>query len=323
MKRRDTLSWAAGGLIAAAPAWGQRVTGRVRLGVLIRLPSTAPEQTRIWSPFTTALARSGWVVGRQIEWIERATQGRSNEQAAALAQELVGEKLDLLLAGGNVLAQAARAATRTLPIVAVGVTHPVQSGLVASLARPGGNLTGVATLAEVLALKNLELLRELMPQARRVGVIWNPSSAPARLVFDDQRAAAQQLGFDWISLPVGSANDIEAALAAALRERVQALLIHPNPAWLPRVPAAWGIEHRVAIVSPPALGYLFDLGPDWDEVMQIAAGQIDRLLRGADPATLPMQQPTRFALALNLKTARALGLQVPAQVRMRATEVIE
>lgn len=313
------LAWLAG-----APARAQAPAARrVRIGMLLRLPSSAPESTRYWAPFHIELARLGWVVGRNLEWVERATLGRSNEQTLALAQELVAARVDLILAAGGVLTQAAKQATATVPIVGVNLIYPVQTGLVASLARPGGNVTGVATLTDELAAKNFELLRELVPRARRVGVIWNPASATARLAFDEQRDAAARLGLELVSLPVAGAQDIDAALAAALRERVQALAVHPNPAWWPRLPAAWGIEHQVAILSPPAQGYLFDIGPDWGEVMRTAAVQADRILRGADPATLPLQQPTRFAFTLNLKTARALGLEVPAALRLRATEVIE
>jgi putative ABC transport system substrate-binding protein len=328
MRRRPIVAAASVALAALAspavsPVLAQAAGGRqVRVGVLGRLPPTAPEAKHYWDPFVDELAARGWVPERNVEFIVRATMGR-NEQASALADELAAAKVDLIVSVGTLLTQAARKAAPKIPIVAVNVVYPVQARLVDSLARPGGNVTGVATMTTDLAAKNFELVRELLPQAHRVGVIWNPSSPTAMLAFDEQQAAAVRLGLALVSLPIDGPNDIDAALAIALRERVQVLAVHPNPAWWPRLPAAWGIEHRVAIISPPEQGYLFDIGPDWDEVMRIAASQVDRVLRGDAPATLPMQQPTRFALTLNMKTAHALALTVPPSVRLRATKLID
>jgi putative ABC transport system substrate-binding protein len=210
----------------------------------------------------------------------------------------------------------------------VGVSHAVETGFVASMARPGGNVTGVTNQAGDMQGKFVELLREARPDLKRLGIFWSPGNVGSALAYKDAEAAARANGLRVVSLPLERAADVEAALQIAGREGVQALQVHPTPgvgtAW--RRIMAWANEHKVATLGQAVWvrdGFLMSYWAYIPDLYRIAARFVDRILRGAGPADMPVEQPTRFELRVNLKTAQAIGVALPQSLLMRADEVIQ
>jgi putative tryptophan/tyrosine transport system substrate-binding protein len=278
--------------------------------------------------FRQGLADHGYVEGRNIivEW--RDSEGRA-ERLPGLAAELVGLPVDVLVASGNSATWPLKAATTTIPIVMAMSFGPVEDGLVASLARPGGNITGLTHIGRELVGKRMELLKAVVPRLSRVGVIWNPARTDRDGEFQLVEAAAGALGLELRSLEVRDPGALEAAFERAAAERVDGLFVISSPVLQSSAPRVGELarRHRLPMMSgqpePVAAGGLMTYSPNYPAMFRRAAGYVDRILKGADPAELPIEQPTRFELVINLKTARELGLTIPPLVLQQATEVIQ
>ena len=314
---------AAAGFLAAPHTAVAQPARNARIGVLIfSTPATDPNLPVL----RDALGRLGWREGGNLTLEYRYGEGRT-ERLAQYAVELVQLKPDLIYALGGDVAPFAKSATSTVPIVVVVSNDPVQSGLVASLARPGGNVTGLTFLLSDLAAKRLEMLREIAPRTARVGILWNPDHADPD--FRETQTAAAKLGVDIVSLEVRRPDDFEAAFRTALRERIDALIVVSSRLMTRERQRIldFSTAHRLPVATGWGAwaegGALFTYGPNIDEIIRRSAGYVDKILRGARPADLPVEQPTRFELVVNLKTVKTLGLPIPQSVLHRADRVIE
>jgi putative ABC transport system substrate-binding protein len=239
-------------------------------------------------------------------------------------------KVDLIVASGSPASFAARDATRTIPIVMGSLAaDPIETGLIASLARPGGNITGMTEMAAHLSGKRLELLKETMPSLARLAVFWNPPNPAYGPVLKGLEAAAPVLRLTLQRLEVRVPEDFEGALKAAVGQHAGALFVPGDPLVTnrPRVVADLALKYRLPTMTDfrelPESGGLMSFGPDLADSYRRAATHVDKILKGANPADLPMEQPTKFDLVVNLKTAKALGVTVPQSVLARATQVIQ
>ena len=328
MNRRAFLRTLSAGLLAAPLAAEAQQAGRVpRIGFLnLTSPSDRPSHL---DAFRQRLRELGWVEGQNIVIDYRYAEGRV-DRLPDLAAELVRLKVDLIVSGGTQAATAAKNATETIPIVMIAVRDPVGTGLIASLARPGGNVTGVSGYAglEIVA-KQLELLKETVPKIRRVAILSNPANAYHQLAIREVNVAARSLGVQLQLLEARGPNEFDGAFAAMAKERVGALLVLSDAifgshrtrladlAARSRLPAAYGVRESVEA------GGLMSYGPSFLDLHRRAATYVDKILKGANPAELPVEQPTKFELVINLKTARTLGVTIPPSVLARADHVIE
>jgi putative tryptophan/tyrosine transport system substrate-binding protein len=270
----------------------------------------------------------GYVEGKNITFESRYADNKL-DRLPALADELVGRNVDLLLASSNPAALAAKNATRTIPIVFLGAGDPVALGLVDSLARPGGNITGITSIGAVLAGKRLELLKETITNLSRVGVLWNPKEAASIQQWKESQFSARELGLQLHSMEVSSADKYESAFKEAMKARSTALAVtqHTMAVGNQKRIAELAAKNRLPAIYPREdfvdSGGLMSYGADRAEPYRRAAYYIDRILKGSKPADLPVEQPTKFELVINLKTAKALGLTIPPLVLMRAERVIK
>jgi putative ABC transport system substrate-binding protein len=312
-------------LLAAPLAAQAQPAGKVyRIGTLnLGSPSRSPLAEAFWQ----GLRELGYVEGRNVIVEERWAEGRP-ERLPGLAADLVRLKVDVIVADGTV-ALAAKQATTTIPIVMPLSNDPVRAGLVASLARPGGNVTGQAFLSEDLGGKWLELLKEAVPRVSRVAVLWHPASGGQGQLRASE-AAAQSLGVHFQALKVERADEFSVAFGQARTNRADALIVSSSAffyqhrtllvelATKQRLPTIY--HHKDFVVGS---GGLMSYGPNLQDMFRHAAIYVDKILKGANPADLPVEQPTKFELVLNLKTAKALGLTIPPAVLARADEVIQ
>ncbi len=339
MKRRRALVRVIAGC-AQAGAWlgvtrgatAQRAARLYRIGVLgaVRPAAADADTERLTALFYATLRQQGYVEGRNLVVERRYTEGKT-ERLPALVAELTRLELDVLVVSGNAAAQAAKAATTTIPIVMLQVSDPVGAGLVASLARPGANLTGTTDVQEDLVLKWLELLKVLAPGASRIAILSSDLGAPdpARLAAmrDTQTAAARAMGVSISRFELQSPGDLD--VAAITRARPDALFLEHRPLnyILRRAIAELALEHRLPTIGSlreqAHAGILMSYGASAAWQVRAAAGYVDRILKGASPADLPIEQPARFDLAINLRTARALGRTIPQSLLLHADEVIE
>jgi putative ABC transport system substrate-binding protein len=329
VKRREFIaglgSAAAWPVVARAQQAGERVQ---RIGVLIGGDENDPRAKTEFSAFTQALAGLGWTVGPNVQMDLRWAGGDTN-RIRPLAQELVGLQPDVILADSTPATAALQRETRTIPIVVATLTDPVATGIVARLDRPGGNITGFATTEALLGGKYLELLSEIAPGLKRAAIMFNLDTSPAALFVPSFERAARSLKVEPIIAPVHSDVEIETAIIALGREPGGGLVA---------MAGAFMITHRVPIIlaaarnNVPAVygqsifprdGGLLSYGFDRVDNFRRAASYIDRILRGARPADLPVQFPTKFEMILNLKTAKALGLTIPETLLATADEVIQ
>ena len=274
-----------------------------------------------------ALRELGYVEGQNIV-IETRFAAERPERLHDLAAELVRLKVDVIVPMDPPALRAAKQASSTIPIVMTNTADPVGTGLVASLARPGGNITGLTLLSRELAGKRLELLKEVIPGISWVGVFWNPVEPDDAVEWRETQLAARALGLQLQSLEVRGPDDVEKALSAITKGRADALILlglgHLSPdrkriiefAATNRLPAMGALRHFVVA------GGFMAYGPNYEELYGRAAVYVDKILKGAKPADLPVEQPTRFELVINLKTAKALGLTIPQSVLFRADHVI-
>jgi putative ABC transport system substrate-binding protein len=262
--------------------------------------------------------------------IEYRFSGDRNDRLPALAAELVALKVQVIVASGTPASFAAKHATSTIPIVMGGiVADPVETGLVASLARPGGNITGMSMMTAPLGGKRLELLKRTVPRLAIVAVFWNPPNPAYGPILRELEAAAPALRLKLQRLEVRDPADFEGAFEAAIRQRAGALIAPGDPlvANRPKMVADLALKYRLPTVMDNKefveVGGLLSLGPDLGESYRRAATHVDKILKGANPAYLPMEQPTKFDLFVNLKTARAIGLTIPQAVLLQATHIVE
>jgi putative tryptophan/tyrosine transport system substrate-binding protein len=278
--------------------------------------------------FRQGLRELGYIEGENIT-VEYRFAGGEEGQLQQLMDEAVRLKPDIIVTGSTPSIQAARNATHTIPIVMAISQDPVRDGLVASLARPGGNVTGLSVLAPELTGKRLELLREIVPAVTRVAVIWNTGNPGNPALFGDTEAAARALGLQLHSLGVRSPADFPGAFAAATRSRATALATLSDAFMVSNRLhiAELAVRHRLPAVAPNRVyveaGILMSYGPDLAATHRRAATYVHKILTGAKPADLPVEQPMTFELLINLKTARALGLTMPQSVLVRADKVIQ
>lgn len=320
MKRRGLLAWTAVASIAA-PSIAHAQPASRRVGVLA--PSTAAREAVTLKPFFDEMERLGWVEGKQVVY-DRAFADDRMEDLPQRATELVARRPDLIYAPPQPAAVAARRATTTIPIVFATATDPVNAGLVVSLARPGGNATGIGQF-DSLAPKSLQLLREMLPRVRRVGLV-GASSDPR---FELDRAALQALlGTGVQAIPAQNPAELDAALKALMKSGVEAIFTTSSLLFnLRERVIETTLSERVPVVGhrgPMAeAGALFSYGASLAGQIRASAQVADKVLRGASPAELPVQQPTTVELFVNLRTANILGITVPNTVLLRAEKVIE
>jgi ABC-type uncharacterized transport system substrate-binding protein len=279
--------------------------------------------------FRRGLREHGYIEGQNIVIEYRFSEDR-NDRLPALAAELVVLKVNLIVASGTPASFAAKQATSTVPIVMGGIAaDPVETGLVASLARPGGNITGMSMMTFELGGKRLELLKRTMPGLARVAVFWNPPNPAYGPILKELEAAAPTLDLKLQRLEVRVPQDFEAAFQAATRQRAGALILPGDPLTSnrPRMVADLALKYRLPTIMDikefVEAGGLLSLGLDLVDSYRRAAAHVDKILKGANPAELPMEQPTKFDLVVNLKTARVLGLTIPQSVLLQATHVIQ
>lgn len=322
--RRDFLRNVARA-IAFAPllAAAQRTSVR-RIGVLSPGPTLQPRQYQgVWTP----LRDLGWKEGENLVFERRWAEGKP-ERLVPLAQELVGVGVEIIVTIGTEATVAARKATGTIPIIMVSAADPVGAGLVASLAHPGGNVTGISMVGPELEVKRIALLREIVPSVRRVGVLVDPTTAVSGYSRTASESALKALGAQPVFIEVASADGLEEAVAAAVDRGAQALIVHYDVLFvLNRVKLMSAVlRHRLpAIVEDRGMldpGGLIAYSVDEDDQLKRFAAFVDRVLRGAKPADLPVEQPTKFMLAVNVRTATAFGLTIPPAMLLRADEVI-
>ena len=275
------------------------------------------------------MRRRGWEEGKNLVLEMRATEGRP-ERFPQVARELIALNLDVVVGSGSQGVQALKAATSTTPIVMLDVSHPIESGFISSLARPGGNITGVTPALDEVNAKALELLREINPEISRVGIIHTPSNAGSALAIKEAlERIPQRLGVSLIPVPIEDTAGIEAALELIDREGLRAVQVHPTPVIQTnrqRV-ASLLMERRIATVTAFSTlvrdGMLMSYGPDQEENWRGAASYVDRILRGERASELPVERPTKFLVTVNLKTAKVIGIAIPTHLLARADEVIE
>jgi len=279
--------------------------------------------------FRQGMRAAGYVEGKNFVLDERYAEG-SVQRLPPLARELIESKPDVLLVSTTPGNLAAKAATSTIPIVMVLVADPVGAGIVTGLAKPGGNITGITNIVAELAGKRLEILKEMIPSASRVAVLINPDSQNAPLQMRSAEAAARSLGIELGPVvAVRNANDLEAAFASAVRERSPAAIrmIDPLVFMLRKETAMLAAKYRLPVIYPSSedaeAGGLVAYGTNVPEQYRHAATLVDKILRGAKPGDLPVEQPTKFDLVINLKAAKALGITIPQSLLVRADEVIQ
>jgi putative ABC transport system substrate-binding protein len=323
MDRRAFVTGLGAVLAATLAAEAQQAGKSYRFGTLNGGSATP-------NPYVSAFRESffalGWIEGRTVTIESRFADGHM-DRLSALAAELVSLKPDVILTGPSALAQAARNATSTIPIVMAGVGDPVKLGFVKSLNHPGANMTGVATLLPELEAKSLQLLAELVPGLKRVAVLLNPDNPLHNL--KDAEGAAQLARLELIAVRARTVDEFPAAFATMVTARVGAIDVWGDP--------VFG-RHRTALVElamksrlptmfktrpDVAAGGLVAYGPDFVDIYRRAASYVDKILKGASPGELPVEQPTKLELVINMKTAKALGLTVPPSLLLRANQVIE
>ena len=305
--------------------------GRVyRIGYLAAGWGSGTAYLRPLEAFRQGLLKLGWVEGQNLLIENRFAEGQF-DRLPGLAEELVRLKVDVIAASPTPAALAARNATRIIPIVGMSLTEPVEVGLVASLARPGGNVTGVTYGVDTdIFGKQLELLKEVIPKVRRVAVLSNPGNSPSQpLIISNVKAAARSLGLQLQLLEARGPGEFDGAFAAMAKDRAGALLVTGDSMFFfhrARL-ADLAVRNRLPSMSTQGqwveAGGLMSYGPDFADMYRRAATYVDKILRGAKPADLPIEQPTKFELVINRKTAKALGLTIPPSLLTRADQVIE
>ena len=333
MRRRE-FTTLLGGAATASIAWPRLLNAQQpdrmrRIGVFIVLSESDPQsQTRV-TAFQQGLEKLGWTVGRNVQ-IDFRFDISDDERARAATADLLRLAPDVMIANSAAALRAVQQATSTMPVVFVAVSEPVAQGFVASLAHPGGNTTGFANFEPSVGAKWLELLREIAPRVKRVAFMFNPEASPvAPLFVPSAEAAAPSFGMEMIMAPVHGPEEIEAGMTSIVREPGGGLIVPPDTfmAFHHKLIVDLAVRYRLPAIYAfrfyAAAGGLVSYGTDIVDEFRRAASYVDRIFRGVKAGDLPVQQPTKFELVINLKTARALGLDIPPMLLARADEVIE
>jgi putative tryptophan/tyrosine transport system substrate-binding protein len=327
MDRRMFLGTLAGGLLAAPLAARAQQRAMPVIGVLYA-GSPSASSGPFMDAFRQGLSEAGHIEGQNVAIEYRWAEG-NYDRLPALAADLVGRKVDLIMANSPPSALAAKSATSTIPIVFRGGADPVGAGLVASLARPGGNLTGVSFSPDELTAKRLELLSELVPRARVIALLVNPNNATAERVIRDVQEAARTKVLKLHVLKARSESEIDTAFASLVQLHASALVVGADPFLTSRREQLVALASRRAVPSVyawrefAASGGLISYGPSLTSAFRVVGHYAGKILKGAKPGDLPVEQPTKFELVINLKTAKALGLTIPPSLLQRADQVIE
>jgi len=321
MNRRAFVT-ALGAVLAAPLAAGAQQTGHVyRIGIL--------ESSPLWEPFHQRLRELGYVEGRNLIVDTRHVTEGKPEQMFVMAQELVRANVELIASAGAIATGAAKRASATIPIVMIAVGDPVGIGMVQALARPGGNVTGSSVLGPETAMKRLELLKALLPRLSKFALLWNASNPANRIYERDTGTAARALNVTMVSVPVAHGGELEQAFVAIERDRPNAMIVSGDlilQEYMGRViDFARRTQLPVMYQNPEQVksGGLLAYGANYAELFRRGADYTDKILKGAKPSELPVEQPTKFELVINLKTAKALGLTIPPSLLLRADQVIE
>ena len=275
-----------------------------------------------------ALDELGYVEGINVTYVERMAGGRI-ERLPALATDLIGTGVDVIVTVGSESTQAAKRATRSVPIVFLGPSYPMEEGLVASFARPGGNITGITLAQSDIASKQLQLLRDLVPTLADVAVIWSPANPGNTFIFRDMEGAAGPLQIKVKSIPIKVPEEVNPALAQIVHLRPGALIVLPSQLVIPHIERISELAVKLRLPSISALkgfgerGLLLSYGADIRDLERQVASYVDRIFKGAQPEDLPVERPTKFELTVNMKTAKALQLTIPQSLLLRADERIE
>ena len=311
-------------LVGAGPGEPQQQRKVPRVGLLVYgSPPLAPSPEGV---VIQGLKELGWVDGQTMTLVVRYAEGR-DDRLPDLARDLVTSRVDIMVVVGTDVARAVKSAVGGLPLVAAVSEDPVEIGLIVSLGRPGGNMTGVTFISSELAAKRLELLKEVVPRLTRVAVLWNPTHVD--LEMKELLAAGRALGVQLQSVEVRAAEELDGAFRAIAGGGADAVIVVPSRMLnlnRKRI-VAFTAERRLPAVSMwrafAEAGGLLTYGPDVDAMIRRAAVYVDKILKGAKPGDLPVEQPTRFELVINLKTAKALGLTIPQSILVRADRVIQ
>jgi putative tryptophan/tyrosine transport system substrate-binding protein len=315
-------------LFAREAAQGARAAGDAPAVIGLLAPFTRAD-TELWHrAFRQGLHDLGWVEGGNIRFEYRYADGQV-DRLPELVAELINLKVDVIVTAVTPDALAAAKATKTIPIVMAATGDPVTTGLIASLARPGGNVTGLTQIQTDLSAKRLQLLKEIAPGISRIAALWNPQDAISSLARQEIESAARHLAVELHSLEVRSSDELTAAFASAADAHDDALMVLPSPIFVvneQRI-ADFAAKHRLPSMFHlrefVQAGGLLAYGPDRADLFRRAASYVDKILKGANPADLPVEQPTKFQLVINLTTAKALGLTVPRYLLAEADEIIE
>jgi putative ABC transport system substrate-binding protein len=323
MKRREFITLLGSAAVAwplAARAQQRRVR---RVGIL-----SQDLQPGLLETFRDELHKLGHVEGKDIV-IELRNAAGQNERLSALAEELLQLKVDVIVAVNTPAVQAAKKATKTIPVVMMRVADPVKSGLVASLARPGGNITGLSFMPDTLGPKGVELLHEILPKTTRMAALYQGNNAGAVLIVDEVERKGAQIGLNFVRLPVRDEADYAGAFEIASRARSEALFVMDDGAITKhrRQILELAAKHSLPVVSIYSdfakSGGLLAYGPNLNIVYRRAADYVDKLIKGSPASSIPIEQPVEFDLVINMKTAKAFGLKIPQSVLILANEVIE
>jgi putative ABC transport system substrate-binding protein len=322
MRRREFIWLVGGAAVWPLTVGAQQARGVRRIGVFLFAKS---DQTII-SPFIRELEALGYVEGKNVA-IEYRDAGGKSERFSEMAEELVRLNPEVIYSFGGDVASVIKMATANIPIVVLVSNDPVQSGLVASLGRPGGNITGLTQVHDMLAGKSVELLKDTVPSISRVAILWNPNHADPE--FRETERAARALAVQLQSLEVRQPGDFEGAFQAAERERAEALIVIGSRLMFLNRQRVEGFaaKNRLILVGVPSwlmeMGALLSYGPNLAELHRRAATYADKILKGAKPADLPMQQPTTFELNISTSAAKRLGITVPPTVIARADKIMD
>jgi putative ABC transport system substrate-binding protein len=309
----------------SAASHAQQNPGRASTGRVFRIAALSAERYK--KALLQALRNAGYDGDDKL--IVEFRPIDEPQMLARFAAELVALNVDVIVASGTQAVRAAQQATQSIPIVMTGSSDPVGSGLVASLARPGGNTTGLSLFNPELSGKRLELLKEIVGGISRVAVLWNPDDPPAATALKETEIAARALGIAIQPFEVRRVEDFDVVFAAAIKDKPKAVVILSAPVMSinSRRIAAWTLQNHLPAIywqrDFPAAGGLMSYGPDLDSLVRRSVVFVDKILKGAKPADLPVEQPTKFDLVINLATAKALDLTVPQTLLLRADEVIE
>ena len=333
MRRREFITFL-GGAAAGWPlaAHAQQATKVARIGMLsLGSGDKSDASLKTIDAFIPAMRALGFVEGHNIAFERKFADGDVNK-LSELAQELVGQRVDAIVGLATPAVLAAKKATLSIPIVGIGMADPVEDELASSLARPGGNVTGTTFLGPELVSKRLQLLKEIVPSLSRVIVLWHPRAYGERTMagmLKEAESTAQSLGTKLLLVPADSPADLDGAFAAMTRERADGLVVFPSPMLYSQyariVPFAAGsrLPAMYAAREGVDLGGLVSYGANLPDLSRTTAAFLDRILKGAKPAELPVQQPTKFELVINLTTAKTLGLTISRNFQLIADEVIE